>query len=66
MKEYNAAKYVQNKMSNQNINAVRDEEPVFTKDDLQKAYMAGWDDAIRYMRRDYSDRTKGFGNIIKR
>lgn len=66
-KEYKAAKYVQEKIIPYVANAVRAEEPCFTKEDLRKAFEAGWDDAIQHTKRDYSDfdRNDRMGRIIK-
>ena len=45
-KEDKATRYVQNKMFYQIANASRSGMPLFTPNDLKKAYIKGWDDAF--------------------
>ena len=46
-KEKKAQRYVQEKMFPRIFNAVRQEEPLFTKEYLKKAYIKGWDESLK-------------------
>lgn len=46
-KEEKATRYIQEKMFPRIVNAVRQEEQRFTKEELREAFETGWDEALK-------------------